>query len=31
MDPKLKWSLQITGTVVGLVSLLATGRRRGWI
>lgn len=31
MDPKLKWLLQLTAAVIGLVSLIETGRRRGWI
>jgi hypothetical protein len=31
MDPELKWLLQLVGAVVGVVSLLEIGRRRGWI
>jgi hypothetical protein len=31
MDPELKWLLQLVGAVVGVVSLIETGRRRGWI
>lgn len=31
MDPEMKWLLQLVGAVVGVVSLLETGRRRGWI
>lgn len=31
MDPEFKWFLQLAGAVIGLVSLLETGRRRGWI
>jgi len=31
MDPKAKWLVQVVLTVGGLVSLIETGRRRGWL
>jgi hypothetical protein len=30
MDPGLKWIIQLVAAVAG-VSLIETGRRRGWI
>jgi hypothetical protein len=31
MDPQLKWLIQVIGAIAGLVTLIDTGRRRGWI
>lgn len=31
MNPELKWAIQLLAAVVGLLSLIETGRKRGWI
>lgn len=31
MNEQLKWFLTITATAVSLVSLVQTGRNRGWL
>ena len=31
MDPELKWLIQLVSAVAGVVALIKTGRRRGWI
>jgi hypothetical protein len=31
MDPEFKWLIQLVAAVAGVVSLIETGRRRGWI
>ena len=31
MNPQLKWLIQMALAVVGVMSLIDEGRRRGWI
>jgi len=31
MDPEFKWVIQLIAAVADVVSLIETGRRRGWI
>jgi hypothetical protein len=31
MNAELKWAIQLASALVGLVTLIETGRKRGWL